>query len=57
MGIKTYRGLKEKAAIFAEREIHYYLFSRSGFTATLVEEAKRDARLRLVCLEDLFIGF
>jgi len=53
-GIKTYKDLREKAAMFASRELYYFLFSKSGFSTGLIEEAKKDGRLTLVCLEDLF---
>ena len=51
----VYRELKKKAALFSEREIHYYLFSKSGFTEGLKKEAEGDDRLTLVELGDLFI--
>ena len=54
VGLGVYRGLKEKAAMFAGKEVYFYLFSKSGFTAALADEAKKDGRLSLVCLEDLF---
>jgi len=50
----VYKELREKAAMFADCEIHYYIFSRPGFTAGLKKEAKKDDRLTLVGLEDLF---
>ena len=53
-GLKVYYELKEKAAIFAGRETHYYLFSKSGFTAALHGEAAKDRKLTLVSLDDLF---
>ncbi|MDR0309467.1 MAG: ATP-binding protein [Candidatus Methanoplasma sp.] len=53
-GADIYAGLKEKAALFADKKIHYYIFSRSGFTAGLRKEAEEDDRLTLVGLDDLF---
>ena len=53
VGGKTYKDLREKAAMFTGKEIYYYLFSKSGFTAALIDEASQDARLTLVCLDDL----
>ena len=53
-GTDVYNDLKEKAAMFAGRNIHYYIFSRSGFTAGLKKEAEKDEKLSLVSLEDLF---
>ena len=55
-GQRVYRDLKEKAAIFPDREVYYYIFSKSGFTESLAEEAKKDERLTLVCLDGLFSG-
>jgi AAA+ ATPase superfamily predicted ATPase len=53
-GQDVYYGLKEKAAVFAGKDIHYYIFSRSGFTAGLKKEAEEDEMLTLVELADLF---
>ena len=54
IGQGIYRDLKEKATIFSGKEVYYFLFSKSGFTTALMEEAERDSQLTLVCLEDLF---
>ncbi|MCL2607245.1 MAG: ATP-binding protein [Methanomassiliicoccaceae archaeon] len=54
VGSDVYRDLKEKAAVFTGKEIHYYLFSKSGFTRNLKEDAANDSRLTLVSQEDLF---
>ena len=54
MGKKALMDLKEKAAMFAGKDMYYYLFSKSGFTESLVEEAEREDRLTLVCIDDLF---
>jgi AAA+ ATPase superfamily predicted ATPase len=54
VGTETYSELKKKAAMFSDREIHYYIFSRSGFTTGLKKEAERIDRLTLVGIEDLF---
>jgi AAA+ ATPase superfamily predicted ATPase len=53
-GTEVYAGLKEKAAMFADRDIYYYIFSRSGFTAGLEREAEKNERLKLIGLNDLF---
>ncbi|MCL2032577.1 MAG: ATP-binding protein [Methanomassiliicoccaceae archaeon] len=53
-GVDIYKELRGKAALFADRDIHYYIFSRSGFTAGLKKEAEKEDRLTLVSLEDLF---
>jgi len=53
-GTDVFTLLKEKAALFPDRDIHYYIFSRSGFTSELKKEAKRNERLTLVDLDDLF---
>ncbi|MDR3264218.1 MAG: ATP-binding protein [Clostridiales bacterium] len=54
IGLKTYKDLKEKAAMFADKKIYYYLFSKSGFSDGLAEEAKINAELTLVTIADLF---
>jgi hypothetical protein len=38
----------------AEMDTFFYLFSRSGFTESLIWESEGDERLRLVDLNDLF---
>ncbi|MCL2607061.1 MAG: ATP-binding protein [Methanomassiliicoccaceae archaeon] len=53
-GPDTYKGLKERAAMFIDKDIHFFIFSRSGFTVSLTEEAEKDDRLTLVGLNDLF---
>ncbi|MCL2786304.1 MAG: ATP-binding protein [Methanomassiliicoccaceae archaeon] len=52
-GSDVYKDLKEKAAMFAENDIYYYIFSKSGFTSGLKEEAERNNRLTLVTPKDL----
>jgi len=54
MGLNLYDDLKERAALFPGKEINYYMFSRSGFSQELREEAEKDKKLRLICLDDLF---
>jgi hypothetical protein len=54
IGAETFVKLKEKAAFFADKEIFYYIFSKSGFTDELKNEAKTDGKLTLIRLEDLF---
>ena len=53
-GLDVYRELKEKAAIFADKDIFYFIFSKSDFTLGLTEEAEGDDKLTLVGLDDLF---
>ena len=53
-GTDVYTDLKEKAALFTDKDIYYYLFSKSGFTEDLIRTAKNDERLTLVGLEDIF---
>ena len=55
-GHKVYMELRNKTSIppFAGKDIYYYIFSKSGFSAALAEDAKNDARLALVSLDDLF---
>lgn len=47
--------LKEKAAIFGKKQnqTYFVLFSKSGFTKAIKEEALRDARIILVSLEEI----
>lgn len=47
--------LKEKAAVFGgvQDKTYYYLFSKSGFTKAVLEEAQNNAHLRLISLNDL----
>jgi len=52
-----YAELREKASAvpnLADRDVCYYLFSRSGFTESLRKEADGNEKLRLVDLKDLF---
>jgi len=46
--------LKEKAALFPEKNIYYFIFSKAGFKADLKKEAEKDERLTLVTLGDIF---
>lgn len=49
------RGLKAKADVFGGKRNHTYfvLFSKTGFTDAVVEEAKKDSRILLVDLEEI----
>jgi AAA+ ATPase superfamily predicted ATPase len=51
---RVYRQLKEKTVMFAGKELYFFLFSKSGFTASLAEEANIDNRLTLITLDELF---
>jgi AAA+ ATPase superfamily predicted ATPase len=53
-GTEVYTDLMEKAALFPEKDIHYYVFSRSGFTEGLRKEAEKNEKLTLVGLSDIF---
>ena len=53
-GTDVYEDLKEKVSLFAGKDIYYYIFSKSGFTADLIKTEESDERLTLVGLEDLF---
>ena len=53
-GQKVYKDLKEKAAMFSGKEIHYFLFSKSGFSEALINDALKDDMLTLVAINDLF---
>ena len=52
-----YAELTEKASAvpkLADRNVRYYLFSKSGFTESLRKEADGNEKLRLIGLDDLF---
>ena len=53
--ISVLRGLKEKADIFNKNRkcTYYVLFSKSGFTDVVIDEAKSDRRIMLVDLDKL----
>ena len=52
--LSVFNDLKEKAALFAGKEVYFYLFSKSGYKTALIEESKKNKLLTLVGLEDLF---
>jgi len=57
VGTDIYEGLREKMRAvpqLADKDVYFYLFSRSGFTESLLKEAREDERLRLVGMNDLF---
>lgn len=47
--------LKEKADVFSEKrgDSYYLFFSKSGFTDTVIEQAKKDCKIMLISLEEL----
>jgi AAA+ ATPase superfamily predicted ATPase len=52
--VSIYANMKERAAMFADKEIYFFIFSKTGFTEGLMKEAERNDRLTLVGLKDLF---
>lgn len=54
VGFSVFNELKEKAVLFPDKNIHFFLFSKSGFTLPLVEDEKSDEHLHLISLDDLF---
>ena len=46
--------LVKRSRLFPYRNVHLYLFSKSGFTGAVLEAAKREKDVILVSLEDLF---
>ena len=52
---RVYEELKQKADVFRKRrhDTWYVLFSKSGFSSGLIQEARNDPRLLLVTLEEL----
>ena len=56
-GTDIYTGLRDKAAAvpqLKDRGVYFYLFSRSGFTESLIREADGNDSLRLADLNDMF---
>ena len=55
LDISVLRELKAKADIFSKKrnDTYYYLFSKSGFTEAVIDEAKSDGRIVLVDLNDI----
>lgn len=55
LDISVLRELKAKADIFGKdrNDTYYYLFSKSGFTEAVKEEAKSDNSIVLVALNDI----
>jgi AAA+ ATPase superfamily predicted ATPase len=54
VGMDTYALLRERSALLPIHDVHYFIFSKSGFTEGLKKEAELNNRLTLVGLEDLF---
>ena len=54
---RVYEELKQKADVFRKRrhDTWYVLFSKSGFSSGLIQEARNDPRLLLVTLEELLV--
>jgi AAA+ ATPase superfamily predicted ATPase len=47
--------IKRKASLFHRFDKkYYYLFSRSGFTSGIIEEAERDGSIRLITLDEIY---
>lgn len=55
LGYPVYQELKDKARTFGRNpsQIWYVLFSKSGFTGSLLEEARQDEHLLLISMEAL----
>lgn len=55
LDLSVLKELRRKADVFNRnrRKTYYYLFSRSGFTEAVHEEAERDESIVLVELKDL----
>jgi hypothetical protein len=56
LDLSVLQELRRKTELFRGKRNHtwYYLFSKSGFTKAVLEEAKRDKTIVLVDLEKLF---
>ena len=53
--LSVLKELKRKASLFCGFDKrYYYLFSKSGFTSGVAEEAGRDGSVRLVTLEEIY---
>lgn len=57
LGYPVYQELKDKACAFGRNpsQIWYVLFSKSGFTGSLLEEARQDEHLLLISMEALLL--
>lgn len=51
------RGLKAKAEVFGgkRKQTYFALFSKSGFTDALLEEAEKDSSILLVDLDEIMV--
>ena len=45
--------LIERSKLFRYKKVHYYLFSKSGFTKECKEAAEQDGRVTLVSYEEM----
>jgi len=55
LDLSVLNGLREKADVFSRNrnESWYVLFSKSGFTESVREEAKKDSKIILIDLQEI----
>ena len=54
VGMDTLQKLMERSQLVTRDRKFFYLFSKSGFTNTLIKQAKNHETLRLFTLDDLY---
>lgn len=54
VGQRVINSLIDKSKLFNENNKHYILFSKSGFTESLIETANNQKQIYLVSLEDMY---
>lgn len=53
VGMDVLENLKRRSDMFPFKNNWFWLFSKTGFTENLIDEAKRCDNIRLVCLEEM----
>ena len=53
VGMDTLKNLRRKSELFPYKNKWFWLFSKTGFTDGLIEQAKKDGNIQLIRLEDM----
>ena len=53
VGMDTLKNLQRRSELFPYKNKWFWLFSKTGFTDGLIEEAKKDENIKLIRLEDM----
>jgi len=53
VGMDVLENLKRRSELFPYKNNWFWLFSKTGFTENLIDEAKKCDKIRLVCLEEM----